>query len=124
MGISGQQSPGRQEPDPGNTLVADRCRFRRNSSWEANTRASSPEPPPRPPKPSECCEHCGRAMHAPDFVCDTPTQRPAVRTNLWGLIGAAAIVTVLVVPALGACQGAALLDADGTVLPVVTHDGH
>jgi hypothetical protein len=33
-------------------------------------------------------------------------------------------VTVLVVPALGACQGAALLAADGTVLPVVTHDGH
>lgn len=51
-------------------------------------------------------------------------RRPAARTNLWGMIGAAAIVTVLVVPALGACQGAALLDADGTVLPVVTHDGH
>jgi hypothetical protein len=29
-----------------------------------------------------------------------------------------------VVPALGVCQGAALLDADGAVLPVVTHDGH
>ncbi|KAF2418079.1 hypothetical protein B2K11_09335 [Microbacterium sp. B35-30] len=51
-------------------------------------------------------------------------RRPSRRTSLWGMIAAAAVVTVLVVPALGACQGAALLDADGTVLPVVTHDGH
>jgi hypothetical protein len=52
------------------------------------------------------------------------TQRPSRRTSLWSLVAAAAVVTLVVVPALGACQGAALLDADGTVLPVVTHEGH
>ncbi|MNU06348.1 hypothetical protein D3C72_2515170 [compost metagenome] len=51
-------------------------------------------------------------------------RRPSSRSNLWGVVGAAAIVTMLVVPALGVCQGAALLAADGTVLPVLTHDGH
>ena len=51
-------------------------------------------------------------------------RHPSRRTSLWGLIAAAAAVTVLVVPALGACQGAARLDVDGTVLLVVTHDGH
>ena len=52
------------------------------------------------------------------------TRHPSPRSSLWGLVGAAALVTLVVVPALGVCQGAALLDADGTVLPVVTHDGH
>ncbi|MFK4804655.1 hypothetical protein ACI3KX_02200 [Microbacterium sp. ZW CA_36] len=52
------------------------------------------------------------------------TRRPSRRTSLWTLGAAAAVVTVVVVPALGVCQGAALLDADGTVLPVVTHEGH
>ncbi|HEY9308880.1 MAG TPA: hypothetical protein VIP82_13850 [Microbacterium sp.] len=52
------------------------------------------------------------------------TRRPSRRTSLWSLMAAAAVVTLVVVPALGACQGAALLDADGTVLPVVTHEGH
>ncbi|WP_162564322.1 MULTISPECIES: hypothetical protein [Microbacterium] len=51
-------------------------------------------------------------------------RRSSGRTSLWVLVAAAAVVTGLVVPALGACQGAALLEADGTVLPVVTHDGH
>jgi hypothetical protein len=51
-------------------------------------------------------------------------RHPSKRMSLCGMIPAAAVVTVLVVPALGACQGAALLDADGTVLPVITHDGH
>lgn len=51
-------------------------------------------------------------------------RHPSGRTSLWSLVAAAAVVTVVVVPALGACQGAALLDADGTVLPIVTHDGH
>jgi hypothetical protein len=51
-------------------------------------------------------------------------RHPSRRTSLGGVIVAAAVVTVLVVPALGACQGAALLEADGTVLPAVTHDGH
>ena len=48
---------------------------------------------------------------------------PSERAGLWGLVVAAAAVTVVVVPALGACQAAALLGADGTVTPVVTH-GH
>lgn len=52
------------------------------------------------------------------------TRHPSPRSGLWGLVGAAALVTLVVVPALGVCQGAALLDADGTVLPIVTHDGH
>ena len=34
--------------------------------------------PPRPPKPDEACKTCGRAMHAPDAICDTPTRRPPV----------------------------------------------
>lgn len=37
--------------------------------------ASAP-PTPRPPKPEECCRICGRALHAPDVVCDQPTERP------------------------------------------------
>ena len=52
------------------------------------------------------------------------TRRPSKRTSLWSLVAAAALVTIVVVPALGAAQGAALLDADDTVLRVVTHDGH
>ena len=51
-------------------------------------------------------------------------RHPSRSTSLWSLIAAAAVVTIAVVPALGTCQGAALLDADGTVLPVVTHEGH
>jgi len=52
------------------------------------------------------------------------TRHPSPRPSLWGVVAAAALVTVLVVPALGACQGAALLESDGTVLPVITHHGH
>ena len=52
------------------------------------------------------------------------TRRPSKRTSLWSLVAAAAVVTIVVVPALGVAQGAALLDADGTVVPVVTHEGH
>lgn len=52
------------------------------------------------------------------------TRHPSTRTNLWSLAVAAAVVTIAVVPALSVCQGAALLDADGSVLPVITHEGH
>ena len=52
------------------------------------------------------------------------TRHPSPRSSLWGLVAAAALVTVVVVPALGACQGAALLNVDGTVLPVISHEGH
>ena len=51
-------------------------------------------------------------------------RRPSPGGGSWGLVLAAAAVTLVVVPALHVCQGAALLDADGTVAPVVTHDGH
>jgi hypothetical protein len=43
---------------------------------------------------------------------------------VWSLVAAAALVTIVVVPALGVAQGAALLGADGSVVPVVTHEGH
>jgi hypothetical protein len=52
------------------------------------------------------------------------SRRPSKRTSLWGVVAAAALVTLVVVPALGVAQGAALLDVDGSVVPVVTHEGH
>jgi hypothetical protein len=52
------------------------------------------------------------------------SRRPSKRTSLWSLVAAAALVTMVVVPALGVAQGAALLDADGSVVPVVKHEGH
>jgi hypothetical protein len=52
------------------------------------------------------------------------TRRPSAGTGLWGLVAAAAVVTMLVVPALGVCQGAALLAADGSVAPLPAHEGH
>ncbi len=51
-------------------------------------------------------------------------RRPSHHAGLWGLAAAAAVVTIVVVPALGSCQAAALVDTDGTTLPVITHDGH
>lgn len=45
-----------------------------------NERATPPTTP-RPPKPSEACRHCGRHMHTPDAICDTPTLRPVPRTS-------------------------------------------
>jgi hypothetical protein len=38
------------------------------------------KPVARPPKPSDCCQLCGRDMHAPDVVCDRPTKRPPAKT--------------------------------------------
>jgi hypothetical protein len=52
------------------------------------------------------------------------TRRPSKRASEWSLVAAAALVTIVVVPALGVAQGAALLGADGSVVPVVTHEGH
>lgn len=34
-----------------------------------------PERAPRHPAPATACHICGRSMHAPDIVCDTPTPR-------------------------------------------------
>ena len=36
---------------------------------------------PRPPKPDQQCRLCGRALHAPDAVCDQPTIRPAPKAD-------------------------------------------
>lgn len=49
--------------------------------------------------------------------------RTAQPMSVTGLLVAAAVIAVLVTPALGATQDAVLLRDDGTV-PVVTHDGH
>jgi hypothetical protein len=40
-----------------------------------------------------------------------------------GLLVAAAVIAVVVTPALGATQNAVLLRDDGTV-PVISHEGH
>ncbi len=50
-------------------------------------------------------------------------RRSAQPMSVTGLLVAAAVIAVLVTPALGATQDAVLLRDDGTV-PVVTHDGH
>lgn len=49
--------------------------------------------------------------------------RTAQPMSVTGLLVAAAVIAVLVTPALGATQDAVLLRDDGTV-PVITHDGH
>lgn len=43
--------------------------------------------------------------------------------SVWGLILAAAVMSVVVTPALSATQDAVLIQDDGTV-PVITHEGH
>ncbi len=43
--------------------------------------------------------------------------------SVWGLILAAAVMSVVVTPSLGATQDAVLIQDDGTV-PVITHEGH
>lgn len=43
--------------------------------------------------------------------------------GVWGIVLAAAVIAVVVTPALGAVQDAVLLRDDGT-LPAITHDGH
>jgi len=52
---------------------------------------------------------------------DRPETTPQM--SVWGLILAAAVLSVVVTPALGATQDAVLIRGDGSV-PVVTHDGH
>lgn len=56
-----------------------------------------------------------RRAEAPD--------RSAQPMSVIGLLVAAAVIAVVVTPALGATQNAVLLRDDGT-LPVITHDGH
>ena len=50
-------------------------------------------------------------------------RRTAQPMSVLGLLVAAAIIAVVVTPALGATQNAVLLRDDGTV-PVITHEGH
>lgn len=49
--------------------------------------------------------------------------RTAQPMSVVGLLVAAAVIAVVVTPALGATQNAVLLRDDGTV-PVITHEGH
>ncbi|MDQ1085125.1 MULTISPECIES: hypothetical protein [Microbacterium] len=49
--------------------------------------------------------------------------RSAQPMSVVGLLVAAAVIAVVVTPALGATQNAVLLRDDGTV-PVITHEGH
>lgn len=53
----------------------------------------------------------------------TAAGRAAQPMSVTGLLVAAAVIAVLVTPALGATQDAVLLRDDGTV-PAVTHEGH
>lgn len=54
---------------------------------------------------------------------DDPADRSAQPMSVLGLLVAAAVIAVVVTPALGATQNAFLLRDDGTV-PVITHEGH
>ncbi|MDF2044930.1 hypothetical protein P2P98_02055, partial [Microbacterium sp. Kw_RZR3] len=50
-------------------------------------------------------------------------ERTAQPMSVVGLLVAAAVIAVVVTPALGATQNAVLLRDDGTV-PVISHEGH
>jgi hypothetical protein len=54
---------------------------------------------------------------------DDTADRSAQPMSVVGLLVAAAVIAVVVTPALGATQNAVLLRDDGTV-PVISHDGH
>lgn len=43
--------------------------------WRAP--APGDRPTARPPRPDEACRACGRHLHPPDAVCQTPTRRVA-----------------------------------------------
>ena len=47
-----------------------------------------------------------------------------VRLRVWALVAAAAVVAVLVTPALGSAQDAVLRSDDGTTVVVPAHEGH
>lgn len=52
------------------------------------------------------------------------TRHPTRGGGIAGLIVAAAVVAVLVTPALGSAQDAATAEPDGTFVPVLEHHGH
>jgi len=54
---------------------------------------------------------------------DSRAPRTAQPMSVVGLLVAAAVIAVVVTPALGATQNAVLLRDDGTV-PVISHEGH
>ncbi|MEV7693535.1 hypothetical protein AB0N73_09420 [Microbacterium sp. NPDC089189] len=51
------------------------------------------------------------------------SSRPAT-PSVWGLMVAAALIAVLVTPALGAVQNSIIVQEDGTLPVVPTHSGH
>jgi hypothetical protein len=63
------------------------------------------------------------ATHLRRLRRDSGAPRTAQPMSVIGLLVAAAVVAVLVTPALGATQDAVLLRDDGTV-PVISHEGH
>lgn len=63
------------------------------------------------------------ATHLRRLRRDAGAPRTAQPMSVIGLLVAAAVVAVLVTPALGATQDAVLLRDDGTV-PVISHEGH
>lgn len=52
------------------------------------------------------------------------TRHPSRSGGVLGLVAAAAVVAVLVTPALGSAQDAAVTGRDGTFTPVPAHEGH
>ncbi|WP_150957956.1 hypothetical protein [Microbacterium testaceum] len=63
------------------------------------------------------------AVHLRRLGRDSTSTRTAQPMSVVGLLVAAAVIAVVVTPALGATQNAVLLRDDGTV-PVISHEGH
>ncbi len=63
------------------------------------------------------------ALHLRRTARDASAPRTAQPMSVVGLLVAAAVIAVVVTPALGATQNAVLLRDDGTV-PVISHEGH
>ncbi|MFJ4160821.1 hypothetical protein [Microbacterium testaceum] len=63
------------------------------------------------------------ALHLRRDARDSSAPRTAQPMSVVGLLVAAAVIAVVVTPALGATQNAVLLRDDGTV-PVISHEGH
>ncbi|MDQ1175177.1 uncharacterized membrane protein YhaH (DUF805 family) [Microbacterium testaceum] len=63
------------------------------------------------------------AVHLRRLRDGAPADRAAKPMSVVGLLVAAAVLSVIVTPALGATQDAVLMRDDGTV-PVISHEGH
>jgi hypothetical protein len=67
------------------------------------------------------------ALLAATAVCTVGSARqggPPTPLRAWALVAAAAVVAVVVTPALGAAQDAVLRSDDGTTIVVPAHEGH